>query len=35
VPGVYDQEAAGGQALVDVLGIGERDHAVVAAVDES
>ena len=34
VAGVDDHEAAVGQPLVEELGVGERDDAVVAAVDD-
>jgi len=34
VPGIDDHEVAGGQPLVEKLGVGERDNTVAAAVDD-
>jgi hypothetical protein len=34
VPGLDDLEAAGGQPLVEELGVGQRNDPVVAAVDD-
>jgi hypothetical protein len=34
VPGVDDRKAAVGQSLVEELGVGKRDDAVMAAVDD-